>query len=118
VAVTSQCEERGFRRSAETNFEIAIAVVPAGTKCEKRGFRRSAGTNFEIAIAVVPAGTTWRTSKSSTLRYSPSRDVPDRRQAISRARDYGAPKRHVVVFRQGYMRVGKIALIKHQRSPI
>ena len=31
--VTSQCEERGFRRSAGTNFEIAIAVVPAGTKC-------------------------------------------------------------------------------------
>jgi hypothetical protein len=30
--VTSQCEERGFRRSAGTNFEIAIAVVPAGTK--------------------------------------------------------------------------------------
>ena len=27
--VTSQCEERGFRRSAGTNFEIAIAVVPA-----------------------------------------------------------------------------------------
>ena len=26
-------EERGFRRSAGTNFEIAIAVVPAGTKC-------------------------------------------------------------------------------------
>ena len=31
--VTSQCEERGFRRSAGTNLEIAIAVVPAGTKC-------------------------------------------------------------------------------------
>ena len=31
--VTSQCEERGFRRSAGTNFEIVIAVVPAGTKC-------------------------------------------------------------------------------------
>ena len=31
--VTSQCEERGFRRSAGTNFEIAVAVVPAGTKC-------------------------------------------------------------------------------------
>ena len=30
--MTSQCEERGFRRSAGTNFEIAIAVVPAGTK--------------------------------------------------------------------------------------
>ena len=26
--VTSECEERGFRRSAGTNFEIAIAVVP------------------------------------------------------------------------------------------
>ena len=34
--VTSQCEERGFRRSAGTNFEIAIAVVPAGTKCFSR----------------------------------------------------------------------------------
>ena len=33
--VTSQCEERGFRRSAGTNFEIAIAVVPAGTKCSR-----------------------------------------------------------------------------------
>ena len=31
--VTSQCEERGFRRSAGANFEIAVAVVPAGTKC-------------------------------------------------------------------------------------
>jgi hypothetical protein len=30
--VTSQCEERGFRRSTGTNFEIAVAVVPAGTK--------------------------------------------------------------------------------------
>ena len=33
--VTSQCEERGFRRSAGTNFEIAIAVVPAGTKDDR-----------------------------------------------------------------------------------
>ena len=33
IGVTSQCEEHGFRRSAGTNFEIAIAVVPAGTKC-------------------------------------------------------------------------------------
>ena len=30
--VTSECEERGFRRSAGTNFEIAIAVVP-GRRC-------------------------------------------------------------------------------------
>jgi hypothetical protein len=29
--MTSQCEERGFRRSAGVNVEIAIAVVPAGT---------------------------------------------------------------------------------------
>jgi hypothetical protein len=33
--VTSQCEERGFGRSAGTNFEIAIAVVPAGTKDDR-----------------------------------------------------------------------------------
>ena len=33
--VTSQCEERGFRRSAGTNFEIAIAVVPVGTKDDR-----------------------------------------------------------------------------------
>ena len=31
--VTSQCEERGFRRSAGANFQIAIAVVQTETKC-------------------------------------------------------------------------------------
>ena len=41
--VTSQCEERGFRRSAGTNFEIAIAVVPAGTKDDRSLVSKSCG---------------------------------------------------------------------------
>jgi len=52
--VTSQCEERGFRKPAGTNFEIAVAVVPAGTKDDRSLVSESCFLLALLELAIDP----------------------------------------------------------------
>jgi hypothetical protein len=49
--------ERGLRRSAGTNFEIAIAVVPAGTKCFSLLRKRTVVSESCFLLAPLELGT-------------------------------------------------------------
>jgi hypothetical protein len=63
--VTSQCEERGFRGSAGTNFEIAIAVVPAETK-DDRSLVNVPASSLSFSIA---SGSAIPESAKDCIRY-------------------------------------------------